>query len=159
MIVGLGMDVVEVARIQRILAGPPELAGRFLARCFTAAERAYCDPARDRATRYAARFAAKEAASKALGAPAGISWHDVEVARGDGPPSLVIRGIAADAARKAGATRVHVTLTHDAGVAAATVILEGTPPPQPRSAGRRKSEDESPPQPRSAGRRKSEGRP
>jgi holo-[acyl-carrier protein] synthase len=133
-IVGLGMDVVDVARIQRILAGPAERVERFLARCFTAAERAYCDPARDRATRYAARFAAKEAASKALGAPAGISWHDVEVVRGDGPPALVLRGVAAAAAARAGAARVHVTLTHDAGVAAATVILEA-PPPGPRSAG------------------------
>jgi holo-[acyl-carrier protein] synthase len=123
-IVGLGMDVVDVARIERILRGPAPLCERFLDRCFTAAERAYCDPARDRATRYAARFAAKEAASKALGAPAGISWHDVEVAREQGPPVLVLRGVAAEAAARAGATRVHVTLTHDAGVAAATVILE-----------------------------------
>ena len=83
-IVGLGMDVVEVARIQRILDGPPARAERFLARCFTAAERAYCDGGRDRAPRYAARFAAKEAASKALGAPAGIGWHDVEVVRAPG---------------------------------------------------------------------------
>lgn len=143
MIVGLGMDVVEIARIQRILGGDPALAGRFLARCFTGAERAYCDPARDRATRYAARFAAKEAASKALGAPAGISWHDVEVARGAGPPALVLRGVAAEAARQVGVTRVHVTITHDAGVAAATVILErDTLPPQPTAAGRRGPGDE-----------------
>lgn len=124
MIVGLGMDVVDVARIRRILEGPPDHRERFLARCFTAAERAYCDPARDRAARYAARFAAKEAASKALGAPAGISWHDVEVTREKGPPTLVLRGVAADAAARARATRVYVTLTHDAGVAAATVVLE-----------------------------------
>ena len=115
MIVGIGMDVVGVARIQRILEGAPGMSARFLARCFTAAERAYCDPARDRATRYAARFAAKEAASKALGAPSGISWHDVEVVRVDGPPALVLRG-----------------------VAAATVILEA-PPPEPPAAGRRTS--------------------
>ena len=127
MIVGLGMDVVDVARIQRILDGPPALAERFLARCFTGAERAYCDAGRDRATRYAARFAAKEAASKALGAPAGISWHDVEVARGDGPPALVLRGVAAEAAARVGAARRHVTITHDAGIAAATVILEAPP--------------------------------
>jgi holo-[acyl-carrier protein] synthase len=139
MIVGLGMDVVDVARIERILAGPPGRAERFLARCFTAAERAYCEPARDRATRYAARFAAKEAASKALGAPAGISWHDVEVARGEGAPSLVLRGVAAAAADRAGAARVLVTLTHDAGVAAATVILEAGAS-RPR-AGRRGSGD------------------
>jgi holo-[acyl-carrier protein] synthase len=148
-IVGLGMDVVDVARIRRILEGPADRAARFLARCFTAAERAYCELARDRAHRYAARFAAKEAASKALGAPAGISWHDVEVARGEGPPALVLRGVAAEAAARAGATRAHLTITHDAGVAAATVILEGSPP-QPRFAEHERSGDESPPQPRFA---------
>src|SRR5690349_4919298 len=118
------MDVVEVARIQRILEGPPAHAERFLARCVTAAERAYCDGARDRATRYAARFAAKEDASKALGAPSGIGWQDVEVVRGKGPPALVLRGVAAEAAARAGAARTHVTLTHDGGIAAATVVLE-----------------------------------
>ena len=125
MIVGLGMDVVDVARIQRILEGPPARAERFLARCFTARERAYCDGARDRATRYAARFAAKEAASKALGAPPGIGWHDVEVRRDGGAPALELRGVAKEAAAQAGAERALVSLTHDAGVAAATVILEG----------------------------------
>ena len=125
MIVGLGMDVVEVARIQRILEGPPARAERFLARCFTEAERVFCDGVRDRATRYAARFAAKEAASKALGAPAGIGWHDVEVRRGTGAPSLELRGMARDVAARLGAHRAFLSLTHDAGVAAATVILEG----------------------------------
>ena len=90
MIVGLGMDVVAIARIEAILAGPPARVERFLARCFTPAERSYCDGGRDRAARYAARFAAQEAASKALGA-----------------------------------ARALVTITHDAGVAAATVVLEG----------------------------------
>ncbi len=125
MIVGLGMDVVEIARIQRILDGPAERAERFLARCFTRAERSYCGGARDRAARYAARFAAKEAASKALGAPAGIRWHDVEVVRSEGAPSIALRGVAAEAAARRGVARALVTLTHDAGVAAATVLLEG----------------------------------
>lgn len=157
MIVGLGMDVVEVARIRRILDGPGDRAARFLARCFTVAERAYCDVARDRAHRYAARFAAKEAASKALGAPAGISWHDVEVARGEGPPALVLRGVAAEAAARAGATRAHLTITHDAGIAAATVILEASPsPPQPRVAGQEQSGGAA--QPRAAERDRSGGK-
>jgi holo-[acyl-carrier protein] synthase len=124
-IVGLGMDVVEIARIRRVLEGPPARAERFLARCFTARERAFCDAARDRAARYAARFAAKEAASKALGAPRGVGWHDVEVVRGEGAPSLVLSGAAGRAAREAGVARALLTLTHDAGVAAATVVLEG----------------------------------
>ena len=164
MIVGLGIDVVEVARIRRILAGPVEIARRFLARCFTDEEPRYCDSFRDRAARYAARFAAKEAASKALATPAGISWQDVEVARGEGPPALVLHGVAAEAAARLGATRRHLTLTHDGGVAAATVVLEATgsggePPPQPGSAGRTSSGGEPPPQPGSAGRTSSGGKP
>lgn len=125
MIVGLGMDVVEIARIARILDGPRGRADRFLARCFTDRERAYCEGVRDRAARYAARFAAKEAASKALGAPPGIGWHDVEVRRGKGPPSLELRGTAREAAARLGAARAFLTLTHDGGIAAATVIFEG----------------------------------
>ena len=125
MILGLGMDVVEIARIARILAGDPGRADRFLARCFTAAERGYCDARQDRAGRYAARFAAKEAAVKALGAPPGLSWTDVEVERGEGAPALRLHGAAREAAERLGVARVLVTLTHDAGVAAAAVILEG----------------------------------
>ena len=128
MILGLGIDVVEIARIQRILDGPPGRAERFLARCFTAAERAYCQAGRDRAARHAARFAAKEAASKALGAPAGIAWTDVEVVRGAGAPRLELRGVAAERARSLGVSRALLSLTHDGGVAAAVVALEGAGP-------------------------------
>jgi holo-[acyl-carrier protein] synthase len=122
------MDVVAIARIEAILSGPPGRAERFLARCFTPAEQRYCEGARDRAARYAARFAAKEAASKALGAPAGIRFLDVEVVRAEGaPPMLRLDGVAAETARALGATRLLVTVTHDGGVAAATVVVEGRP--------------------------------
>jgi holo-[acyl-carrier protein] synthase len=124
-VVGLGMDVVEVARIRRILEGPAPRAERFLARCFTPGERAYCDRAHDRAARYAARFAAKEAAAKALATPAGMGWHDAEVVRGTGAPALELRGAAGAAARALGADRALLTLTHDGGIAAAAVVLEG----------------------------------
>jgi holo-[acyl-carrier protein] synthase len=124
-IVGLGIDLVSVARIRRILAGPPARVERFLSRCFTPAERAYCDGARDRDARYAARFAAKEAASKALAAPAGIGWHDVEVVRGPGAPTLTLGGVAAARARALRVSAIHLSLTHDAGAAAAAVVLEG----------------------------------
>jgi holo-[acyl-carrier protein] synthase len=124
-IVGLGMDVVDIARIRRILEGSPARAERFLARCFTERERAFCEPARDRAARYAARFAAKEAASKALGVPSGVGWHDVEVVREGGAPSLELRGAAAEAALRLRVARAHLTLTHDGGIAAAAVVLEG----------------------------------
>jgi holo-[acyl-carrier protein] synthase len=62
---------------------------------------------------------------KALGAPAGLSWTDVEVERGEGAPELRFHGTARSAAERLGVTRVLLTLTHDAGVAAAAVILEG----------------------------------
>jgi len=124
-ILGVGMDLVEVGRIARLLDGPAAQAERFLARCFTPVERAFCEARRDRATRYAARFAAKEAAVKALGAPRGLSWQHFEVARAEGQaPQLTLSGSAARAARKLGVARSHLTITHDGGVAAAVVVLE-----------------------------------
>lgn len=125
MILGFGMDVVEIARFARILDGPAARLERLLARVFTPAERAYCDARHDRAGRYAARFAAKEAAVKALGAPEGIRWTDLEVVRAEGAPTLALSGAAAAACARRGVARVHLTITHDAGVAAAAVILEG----------------------------------
>jgi holo-[acyl-carrier protein] synthase len=122
-IVGIGMDVVEVARVSRLLGNT--WAGRFLARCFTPREQEYCDAFGDRARRYAARFAAKEAVAKALGAPPGIRWTDIEVERAEGAPRVRLWGGAERAARERGVVAVHLTLTHDAGIAAATVVLEG----------------------------------
>ena len=87
-ILGLGMDVVEIGRIARLLDGSAGRAERFLARCFTPGERAFCEARRDRASRYAARFAAKEAAVKALGAPRGVRWLDLEVTRAEGAPAV-----------------------------------------------------------------------
>ncbi len=129
MLVGLGIDVVDLARIRRILDGPPDRARRFVDRCFTPAERDYCHAARDGGARYGARFAAKEAASKALGVPQGVRWVDVEVVKGEGgAPTLALHGVAAERARQLGVTRVLVSLTHDGGVAAAVVALEGGGP-------------------------------
>ena len=91
MIVGLGIDVVEVDRIRR-LVGAEARAGtaeRFLGRCFTEGERRFCDARADRATPYAARFAAKEAAFKVLRVgDEAVAWTDVEVVREDGAPRL-----------------------------------------------------------------------
>lgn len=125
MVVGFGIDVVEVARIDRLLAS--RSADRFLERVFTEGERRFCDAAHDRATRYAARFAAKEATSKALGVPRGIRFHDVEVVRGGGAPRLVLSGVAARAAEALGVGRTHLSLSHDGGVAIGAVVLEATP--------------------------------
>lgn len=123
MIAGMGIDVVEVARMERIVASPS--GARFVARVFTPGESSYCGGRRDRGVHYAARFAAKEAASKALGVPAGIRFLDVEVVRGDGgAPRLAFSGVAAEAARARGVARVHLSLSHDGGVAVAVVVLE-----------------------------------
>ncbi len=125
MILGLGLDLVDVSRVARILQGPAGTAERFLARVFTPAELAFCDACADRAQRYAARFAAKEAALKALGVPAGLRFTELEVVRGEGAPSLAVAGNAAEAARRLGVERLHLTITHDGGMAAAAVIAEG----------------------------------
>ena len=116
MIVGLGTDVVEVQRLSRALARTPALA----ARLFTDAERDL--PLES----LAARFAAKEAVAKALGSPPGLGFLQAEILRGDqGRPVLHVTGEAARVASELGVTRWHVSLSHDAGVAVASVIAEG----------------------------------
>jgi holo-[acyl-carrier protein] synthase len=120
-IVGLGMDICSVERIQRILQGPR--AQRFLERVYTDAEQALCGARSDAASAYAARFAAKEALVKALGAPPGIRWRDMEVVRGSGMPRFVLTGVAQAVVEQRKVDAL-LTMTHDAGVAAATVILQ-----------------------------------
>jgi holo-[acyl-carrier protein] synthase len=116
MIVGVGIDVVEIARLEQALDRTQDLAGRL----FTEAERGM--PMRS----LAARFAAKEALAKALGAPSGLSWTDAEVVVGtDGRPELKVSGTVADAAARRGVRRWHVSLSHDGGLATAVVIAEG----------------------------------
>jgi holo-[acyl-carrier protein] synthase len=120
-VVGLGLDICSVERIQRILQGPR--AQRFLERVYTDAERALCAARADAASAYAARFAAKEALVKALGAPPGIRWRDMEVVRAGGPPGFVLSGVAREVMEARGLEAL-LALTHDAGVAAATVVLQ-----------------------------------
>jgi holo-[acyl-carrier protein] synthase len=124
-IIGLGIDVVAIARIGRVLGSSH--GAHFVERTFTPGERAFCDARRDRATHYAARFAAKEAASKALGVPEGIGFHDVEVTRDRGAPALRLTGVAARTAAARDVARLHLTLTHDGGLAVAAVVLETLP--------------------------------
>ncbi len=117
-VVGVGVDVVDVERFARSLERTPRLAERL----FTAEERVVARP-----ERLAARFAAKEALAKALGAPAGLGWHDAEVVSDvGGRPRLVLRGTVAEAARACAADSWHVSLSHDAGIATAFVVLEGS---------------------------------
>jgi holo-[acyl-carrier protein] synthase len=131
MIVGLGVDIVEIARVERLLAAH---SGRAEARLFTASEAAYCRSKRSPAQHFAARLAAKEAAFKALSgtdAARAISWREIEVRiEQDGRPTLVLLGGAASRAAELGADRFWVSMTHDSGAAHATVLLEraGAPP-------------------------------
>lgn len=122
MIIGVGIDVVPVARFAAALTRTPGLA----ARLFTKAEQLTAAGAPRSAESLAARFAAKEALAKALGAPGGMLWTDAEVRTDDaGRPSLTVTGTVAARASALGVTRWHLSLSHDGGVAAATVIAEG----------------------------------
>jgi holo-[acyl-carrier protein] synthase len=124
MIIGVGIDVVPVARFAAALRRTPAMADRL----FTAAERVTESGAPRSPESLAARFAAKEALAKALGAPGGMLWTDAEV-RTDtaGRPSLVVTGTVAAVAAELGVTSWHLSLSHDGGVAAATVIAESLP--------------------------------
>ncbi|MBM6402758.1 holo-ACP synthase [Phycicoccus sp. CSK15P-2] len=115
MIVGVGIDVVDVARFTAALERTPALRTRL----FTENERDLP------AASLAARFAAKEALAKALGAPVGMHWHDAEVHRGDGRrPHLVVRGTVAAEVDALGIGSLHLSLSHDAGIASAVVVAE-----------------------------------
>lgn len=114
-VLGVGIDVVDVDRFAASLTRTPALRERL----FTPAE----------STRpinsLAARFAAKEALAKALGAPQGMHWHDSEiVSEESGRPRFEVRGTVAAQVRALGAAHVHVSLSHDAGIASAMVVLE-----------------------------------
>ena len=115
MIVGVGVDLVDLARFKESLDRTPGLADRL----FTATERGLGIES------LAATFAAKEAVAKALGAPRGLQWHDVEVIRSEsGRPSLQMSGSVAAAASGLGVVTWHVSLSHDAGMAIAMVVAE-----------------------------------
>ena len=126
-IVGTGIDVAEVARVQAALEAPATGA-RFKARVFTTEEQRYCEArGAGRYQSYAARFAAKEATMKALGVGWGrhIGWLDIEVVRAeDGRPTVQLHGKGVVAAAATGAARLHLALTHTRDVALAQVVAE-----------------------------------
>ncbi|KNC16321.1 DNA-binding protein [Arthrobacter sp. RIT-PI-e] len=117
MIVGIGVDVVDIERFRAQLERTPAL----LERLFVPAERGL--PTRS----LAARFAAKEAVAKALGAPAGMNWQHCSIAVDEsGAPSVVVEATVADAARARGIQAWHLSISHDGGLATAMVVAEGS---------------------------------
>jgi holo-[acyl-carrier protein] synthase len=127
-ILGTGIDVIEVERIERALSDPVT-GSRFRARVFTPGEIEYCESrGKPRFQSYAARFAAKEATMKALGTGwnRNVGWSEIEVVRRRGSaPTIVLSGKAADFARRKNISRFHLSLTHTANEAIAHVIAEG----------------------------------
>jgi holo-[acyl-carrier protein] synthase len=124
MIVGSGIDLVEIGRIQRSM---DRYGGRFLDRVYTRAEQSYCRRKRNSAESFAARFAAKEAGAKALGTGIsfGVSWLEIEVVREpSGRPTLRFHGRAAQIAARLGVARAALSITHTGSLAMASVLLE-----------------------------------
>ncbi|MGO4691388.1 holo-ACP synthase [Glaciibacter sp. 2TAF33] len=116
MIKGIGVDIVDLARFERQVERTPGLVSRL----FAESERGL--PVHS----LAARFAAKEALIKALGDSAGVTWHEMEVVNDPaGNPEFLLHGAARAALTARGITSVHLTMTHDAGVACAFVVAEG----------------------------------
>jgi holo-[acyl-carrier protein] synthase len=121
MILGTGVDIIEVARIRAALENP-RTGERFRMRVFTEDESAYCAKRRNGHESYAARFAAKEAVMKALGRACG--WREIEVARVKGPPTIHLHGRAEARAEALGIHRIHLSLSHTAELAIAYVVAE-----------------------------------
>jgi len=116
MIIGVGIDVADLDRFAASLERTPSLRKRL----FTPEERSL--PLQS----LAARFAAKEALAKALGAPAGLDWQDAQVvSESTGRPRFELSGTVASRAAELGVGSVHLSLSHDAGIASAVVVLEG----------------------------------
>lgn len=124
MIVGIGVDIVEVERMRRAVE---RYGGRFVDKVFTPAEAAYCRLASHPEQRFATRFAAKEAALKALGTgwAQGVRFLDVEVCNNElGAPFVNLTGKALRVSRRIGVGRIHVSMTHHRDFAVAQVVFE-----------------------------------
>jgi holo-[acyl-carrier protein] synthase len=126
MILGTGIDVIDIERIARSIA---RYGNHFLTRVYTPGEIAYCErKRRNAAESFAARFAAKEAAAKALGTGIGfgVTWREIEVGREPaGRPLLLLHGRAAEIARTMGVRNSSLSITHTGSQSMALVILEG----------------------------------
>ena len=125
MIVGIGLDVAEIDRIEQAIQRHGEALKK---RLYTDAERTYCESHKTSFERFAGRFAAKEAGMKALGTGwrGGITWRDFEVVREpSGKPMLRLTGVARALADKKGVKNILLTITHSGNLALAQVIFEG----------------------------------
>ena len=120
--VTVGIDLIEIERIRRTLERYP----RFRERCFTAAERAYCDTRSNPAQSYAGRFAGKEAVGKALGfgVARAFAWREIEIA-GRPKPSVRLSGRVEAWARRRGAERIDLSMTHSRELANAVAVADG----------------------------------
>ncbi len=124
MIVGSGIDLAEIGRIERAI---DRYGARFLDRIYTPAEQEYCLRKRRSAESFAGRFAAKEAGAKALGTGIsfGVNWLEIEVIRKpSGQPTLAFHGRAAEIAAQLGVAQASISITHTADMAMASVLLE-----------------------------------
>jgi holo-[acyl-carrier protein] synthase len=129
-VLGVGVDLASAERLERALKRTPALKGRL----FTPGEVAACAGRARPFPSFAARFAAKEACMKALGTGwgSGVSFLDIAVEGAFGePPRLALSGQAAERFREMGGSRLHLSLTHEGGMAAAFVVLEGAPTATP----------------------------
>jgi holo-[acyl-carrier protein] synthase len=128
MIIGIGVDVVEISRVRSMIASQGE---RALLRLFTASERAYCGGMANPARHFAVRVAAKEATFKALSGTQearGIGWREMEVELDEiGRPSLRLHGRATARAKELGIARSWISLSHGDDLATAFVVLESAP--------------------------------
>lgn len=123
MIIGIGIDMVRVERINRLLERYPN----FVERVFSTGEIAYCKQKASPAQSYAARFAAKEAVMKALGTgwDGRVNWLDIEVVvNSGGKPEILLHKLASDKMAALGAGKIHLSLTHEREYALAQAVLE-----------------------------------
>jgi holo-[acyl-carrier protein] synthase len=116
----IGVDLIEIERVRRALERHGD---RFKSRCFTEAERAYCDSKPNPPQHYAGRFAAKEAVGKALGSGVHFTWKEIEI-RGRPKPGVHLSGRTAAWAERVSAGRIELSMTHSLELAAAVAVVE-----------------------------------
>ncbi len=129
-IIGVGLDLVEVARIESAITRRPRIVDRL----FSDEEKAFCSSLADPWENWAARFAAKEAVMKSLGAgPARMPWKSISLVRQGGRPSIRLEGAALEYARSLGCLRIEISIAHEGGMAGAVAVAVGAAGPEARS--------------------------